>query len=167
MSQPVLTTRRLRLRPFRTGDIDGFHAILSDPRIMRYWGDLHVDRAATEGFVKGTIAAPADITCDFAIERDGVLIGKAGMWRKPEIGFFIHADHQRQGYAREALDVILPHLFSTYDIDPLTADVDPRNTASLTLLKILGFVETHRATGTMTMNGELCDSVYLALRRSI
>jgi RimJ/RimL family protein N-acetyltransferase len=56
-------------------------------------------------------------------------------------------------------------VFSAHDIPAITADVDPRNEASLRLLARLGFVETGRATGTVEIAGELCDSVYLALER--
>ena len=45
------------------------------------------------------------------------------------------------------------------------ADVDPRNAASLGLLRKLGFVETRHARCTIKVGEEWCDSVYLALRR--
>jgi len=54
----------------------------------------------------------------------------------------------------------------TYDLDAITADVDPRNEASLRLLGRLGFIETGRATATYEIEGEISDSVYLALRRA-
>ena len=44
----------------------------------------------------------------------------------------------------------------------LTAEVDPRNAASLRLLAKLGFGETHRAERTLLWKDEWCDSVYLA-----
>jgi ribosomal-protein-alanine N-acetyltransferase len=56
-------------------------------------------------------------------------------------------------------------VFETYDIEAITADVDPRNEASLRLLTRLGFVETGRASATYEVEGEISDSVYLALRR--
>ena len=45
----------------------------------------------------------------------------------------------------------------------LTADVDPRNAASLKVVARVGFKETHRASGTWQVGDELCDSVYLRL----
>lgn len=167
MTQPTLATARLRLRPFAAADAPALHACLGDPRVMRYWGDLHLDLSETEAFVAATIAAPHDQTCDFVIERDGQVIGKAGMWKAPEIGFFLHPDHQRQGIMREALTAVIAHLLATYQMPALIADVDPRNQASLRLLEGLGFVETHRAEGTDVIDGELVDSVYLALRRAL
>jgi RimJ/RimL family protein N-acetyltransferase len=70
-----------------------------------------------------------------------------------------------RGYASEALAAVIAHVFATRDIEKITADVDPRNQASLDLLLRLGFAETHRAKGTWQVGDELCDSVYYALPR--
>lgn len=121
--------------------------------------------AQTQDFVRSTIGASPVGTCDFVIERDGKPIGKAGMWQRPDIGFFVHPAHQRQGVAREALTAIIPHLFATYPEPVLTADVDPRNHASTALLRSLRFPETDRAARTIEICGEWCDSVYFALDR--
>ena len=165
MPQPVLTTERLTLRPFQADDVDPLFAILSDREAMRYWGP-HETRSETERLVAGTMNASADVSCDFVIERDGRVVGKAGMWERPEIGFFVAPEHQRQGIATEALNAVIRYLFQTYDLGTLTADVDPRNTPSIMLLKNLGFVETGRAKATIQILGEWCDSVYLALHRA-
>lgn len=50
-------------------------------------------------------------------------------------------------------------------LNAIMADVDPRNTASLTLLSRLGFQETSRAARTWLIGEEWCDSVYLSLAK--
>jgi RimJ/RimL family protein N-acetyltransferase len=65
----------------------------------------------------------------------------------------------------EAMGTLIPRLFARHDVPALTADVDPRNAASLRLLDRLGFRETGRAERTMLWGDEWCDSVYLALPR--
>ncbi len=60
---------------------------------------------------------------------------------------------------------MLPRLFATFEIDEVVAEVDPRNAASLRLLARLGFRETGRASRTLRVGDEWCDSVYLALSR--
>ncbi len=162
MIQPVLRTARLVLRPFSHADIDDLHAILSDPEVMRYWGDAHTERHHTAQFVAATIDAPPGAACDFVIERDGRAIGKAGMWQAPEIGFFLHPDHQGQGLAAEALSAIITHLFAALDLAALTADVDPGNVRSLAVLTRLGFRETAQAA---EIASEWRGSTYLTLRR--
>ena len=35
---PILETERLRLRPFRAGDLKALHALYGDAANLRYWG---------------------------------------------------------------------------------------------------------------------------------
>ena len=111
------------------------------------------------------VAAPPSESDDFIVEHEGRAIGKAGCWRLREIGFILHPDHWGKGLAYEALSAAIPHNFETLPIDRLEADVDPRNSASLGLLSRLGFREVGRATRTILVGEEWCDSVYLELPR--
>ena len=165
MKQSTLTTERLTLRPFSVDDIEPLHVFFSDPEATRFWSDPHDSLAQTRAFVEGTIAGDPAVTCDFVIELDDAPVGKAGMWKLPEIGFFVLPDYQRKGIAREALTAIIPHLFSAYDMPALVGDADPLTQASIALLASLGFRETHRAERTIEIGGKWCDSVYLALSR--
>jgi RimJ/RimL family protein N-acetyltransferase len=103
---------------------------------------------------------------DFLIEYQGQVIGKAGAWRLPEVGFLLHPDHWGKGLAHEAMTAVIAHLFAAHEVEALTAEADPRNAASLRLLGRLGFVETGRAERTMQWRDEWCDSVYLAVPRT-
>lgn len=77
----------------------------------------------------------------------------------------LHPDHWGKGLALEAMTAVIAYLFGASDVKELTADVDPRNEASLRLLGRLGFVETGRAERTLKWRDEWCDSVYLALQK--
>ena len=59
----------------------------------------------------------------------------------------------------------IAHNFAHHPIDAILADVDPRNAASLGLLGSLGFVETGRASNTILVGDDWCDSIYLARAR--
>ena len=85
-----------------------------------------------------------------------------GAWRLPEFGFLFDPAFWGCGLAREALDAFVERRRRLGSIE-LTADVDPRNSASLRLLERAGFLETGRASGTWRVGDELCDSVYLRL----
>jgi RimJ/RimL family protein N-acetyltransferase len=148
------------------GDLAAFHEIMSDPRAMRYWSrPEHATIEETQGFVDFLCACPGNGGDDWVIERDGRAIGKAGAWSPPEVGFLLHPDRWGHGYAYEAMAALMPVLFSRHDVPALTADVDPRNAASLRLLERLGFRETGRAARTLLWRDEWCDSIYLALPR--
>lgn len=53
------------------------------------------------------------------------------------------------------------------DIPSIAADVDPRNSASLGLLKKFGFVETGSEINTFQTHMGWCDSIYLKLNRPV
>lgn len=162
----VLVTPRLTLRKPQPADLADLHLCLSNPQAMRYWSTPEhetIDQTAT--WLASMIAADPAVSDDFLITRQGRVIGKAGMWQTPEVGFLLHPDHWRQGLAHEAMSAVIEHLFATRDLPHLVAEADPRNAGSLGLLARLGFVETHRAERTMQWRDEWCDSVYLRLDR--
>lgn len=161
-----IVTVRLKLRRASPDDLAPLHAILSDPRAMRYWSTRpHVDLEETRRWLDGMLEAAPDESDDFILELGGRVVGKAGCWRLPEIGYILHPDYWGRGLANEALIAILDHVFAAHDLGAVTADVDPRNEASLRLLARLGFEETGRADRTYEVAGEVSDSVYLALAR--
>lgn len=159
-----LTTERLRLRRATMEDLPAIHAIMSDPEVMRFWSEPpHPDMARTTEWLQSMVDADPATSDDFVIERDGRVVGKLGCWRLPDIGYHLARDQWGQGVASEAMAAYLDRRRSIGTPSRLTADVDPRNEASLNLLKRHGFVETNRAKGTWQVGDELCDSVYLAL----
>ena len=159
-----IRTERLLLRPARADDLEPLHAILSDVRAMAYWSSPpHEETAQTRDWLASMIAIQPSEGEDFIVELDGRLIGKAGLWRFPEIGFIFRPDHWGHGYAREALAAVLERAFTVHELAEIEADVDPRNSKSLKLLEHLGFRETGRKKRTWFVGGRWCDSIYLAL----
>jgi len=157
-------TERLVLRPARERDLEAMHAVLSDVRAMAYWSSPpHVDIDQTRHWLASMIAIQPSEGEDFILEFDGKLIGKAGLWRFPEIGFILHPDHWRQGFAREALNFVLDRAFNEHGLPKVIADADPRNEASLKLVTNLGFQETGREERTFLVGDQWCDSIYLEL----
>jgi RimJ/RimL family protein N-acetyltransferase len=162
----TIRTERLLLRRARAGDLDDIHAVLSDPRAMRYWSTPpHATIDQTRQWLDDMIAAPAEISDEFVVEFAGGVVGKIGCWQLPEIGFIFHPRVWGRGIAGEALRAVVPWIFGRHALPAITADVDPRNAASLALLARAGFRETGRAERTWLVAGEWCDSIYLELRR--
>ena len=161
-----IVTDRLRLRRARISDLADLHEVLSDPVAMLYWSTPpHQTLLETEEWLNDMIATSPELRDDFVLECEGRVIGKAGCWRIPEIGFILAPAYWGRGLAREALTAIIARLFERFPIPAITADVDPRNTACLALLARLGFAETGRAARTWLVGETWCDSVYLALPR--
>jgi len=166
----MILTERLILRPARMDDLTDLHAIMSDPRAMRYWS--HAAHAGTERtlrYLTGMVASVPEAE-EYMVElraAPGRVIGKAGCWRRDEVGYIFHPDVWGNGYAFEAMATILPRAFARFpDLAALTADCDPRNAASLRLLERLGFVRTGSAENTFEVEGVWTGSVFLTLPRA-
>src|SRR4029078_7358457 len=156
-----ILTERLLLRRARQDDAAAMHRIMSNPVAIRYWSTPpHTDMDQNERWIASMRKDDPFVRDDFIVTLGGVLIGKLGAWRLPEIGFLLDPAHWGDGDAREATAAYVERRRSLGSTE-LTADVDPRNIASLKLLERCGFVETHRAAGTWQVGDELCDSVYL------
>jgi RimJ/RimL family protein N-acetyltransferase len=163
MSEPILETPRLILRRLAGYDAPGLHEMLSDPETMRFWSTVpHVALAETEAWIADSVAAMARGDAhDFAVLRDGRLVGRTAFWMGNEIGFLFHRDVWGQGIAREAVGALLRHGFETLRFASVRADVDPANLRSLALLERLGFKRTGYAERTFKIGETWVDSVYL------
>ncbi|MBI5434421.1 MAG: GNAT family N-acetyltransferase [Planctomycetes bacterium] len=157
----TIRTERLVLRRARASDLQEIHAVLSDPTAMRYWSTPpHRTLSETEHWLTKMLACDGD---DFVVTFEGRVLGKAGLFRDPEVGFILHSSFTRRGFGVEAVRAVVARAFDVRGLALARADVDPRNTASLKLLARVGFVEVGRKRGTWQVGDELCDSVYLEL----
>ncbi|MBY8852648.1 GNAT family N-acetyltransferase, partial [Saccharothrix sp. MB29] len=80
-----------------------------------------------------------------------------------EIGYTMAREHQRRGYAAEAVGRLVEHLFTDRGLHRVTAECDARNDRSARLLTRLGFRrEGHRVKATWH-KGEWTDDLLFAL----
>ncbi len=160
-------TERLLLRPARSGDLERIHALLSDPVAMRYWSTPpHETVQQSRDWLDGMMAITLPEGEDFVVEHEGRVIGKAGLYRFPEIGYLFDPACWGRGFATEAVRAVVERAFAVHGLPAIIADVDPRNIASLSVLMRAGFRETGRAARTMQVGEEWCDSVYLSADRA-
>ena len=71
----------------RIDDADALHAFFSDPVAMEYWSKPHTTREETKERVRGTVQAPATQTREYSVLLDDRVIGNAGIWKSPELGY--------------------------------------------------------------------------------
>ncbi|QTN19114.1 GNAT family N-acetyltransferase [Brevundimonas sp. AJA228-03] len=160
-----IVTPRLTLRPAGPDDLEPMHAVLSDPRAVQWWSTPpHETLDQTRGWLEAMISANGS-GLDFLIELEGRVVGKAGFYAPPDVGYILHPDVWGRGLATEAVGAVLDRLFETTDHAMATADVDPANAASIRLLEKLGFLRTGFAENTWNVGGVWKDSFYYALSR--
>jgi RimJ/RimL family protein N-acetyltransferase len=173
-------SERLILRRPEPRDYESYLRSWSNPEMSRYTGlrdnvgefihgliaEMHAKQPGEEG-VNGP-------WYQYSIERrsDGVLVGDIGIGfgvpgeRQVEIGYRIHPDHHRQGYGREALTAIIPYLIAQHGIHRFIGVAASLNTASVKLLRSLGFRQEGHFKQSFLCHGEWLDDDYFALLAS-
>jgi RimJ/RimL family protein N-acetyltransferase len=145
-----IETERLRLRPLRSSDFEVMHSYESSPDVVRYlyWGtrtEADTRRALETKIPRTSIREEGDHLA-LAIETrdDGVMVGDVVLeWvsrehRQGEIGYIIHPDHQRNGYATEACRPLLRIAFEGLGLHRVVGRLEARNVASGRVLEKLG-----------------------------
>ena len=147
----------------------GFSATAHD----RDTGDVDVDRLSVLSGVAlregtsitnpylGEKFAVAVVTTDYELEIDLPLHASAK--RAKGLGYWMGEPHTRQGYAFEAVSLIVPFVFKTLGLHRLEAACIPDNKASCGLLHKLGFYEEGCARGYLQIDGEWRDHILFAL----
>lgn len=177
MEGPEIKTQRLCLKALNSDDASALFAYRSDPAVSRYqgWVPGSVDEVAQ--FISGQQSIAFDTPgtwYQFAIRlRDtDLLVGDLGVrfpeedLHQVEIGFTIDAQHQRQGYGLEAVKGVLDHLFGVLGKHRVFASVDPRNEASIALLRRVGMKQEAHFRESLWFKGEWVDDIVFAMLES-
>lgn len=142
---PTLTTERLVLRPFDEADVEPLHALMQDPDVMRYVGDRRVPtRQETWRAVAGWIGHWSLRGYGlWAVERDGALIGRVGLWQPGgwpglEVGWLLARGAWGHGYATEAARASMEWAWSELGASQLISIIAPENVASVRVAERLG-----------------------------
>ncbi len=173
---PMLTTPRLRLRPFAATDTDAIFALQSNARVLRYWdAPPWKQHAQAERFIAVCGQIEQEGTgARLAIERaaDNAFIGWCSLakwvpdYRSARMGYCFDDTAWGKGFATEAAGAVLQWAFDTLDLNRVQAETDTRNIASSRVLEKLGFVREGTLREDCIVDGEVSDSwVYGLLRR--
>lgn len=142
-----IVTRRLRLDALRAEDAAALFAYRSDPAVSRWQGW----KPAAEADAVRFIAEQENVAPDtpgawwqraIRLRAGGELVGDLGLHfladATVELGITLAPARQRQGYAREALEVMLDFVFGGLRKQHVIARVMPRNFMCMRLLEGLG-----------------------------
>jgi ribosomal-protein-alanine N-acetyltransferase len=84
-------------------------------------------------------------------------------WRR--LGYKMDARYGRRGHMKEALGRVMDYAFGELQLHRLEANVMPRNTASLALLRSLGFFEEGLAPAYLQIQGVWEDHLHMVMLR--
>jgi RimJ/RimL family protein N-acetyltransferase len=117
----------------------------------------------------GNFILRKDFTLSIYTPDGKTFLGSTGLhraiWEVPSfhIGYWIHRDHERQGYATEAAHALTLYAFQVLKARRVELRCDALNLASLAVMKRLGYVQEGLFRGdSMNPNGELRDTIITA-----
>ena len=151
MAEFRLETDRLVLREWRDTDRVAFHAINTDPRVMKFLGPLMTLEDIDALIARLRKMQAEHGHCFWAAERkeDGRLIGWCGLIRggkdtpienRVEVGWRLAFDMWGQGYAREAASAAIDWAFANLPDEDVWAITVNDNANSWGLMERLGMV---------------------------
>jgi RimJ/RimL family protein N-acetyltransferase len=146
-----LRTDRLLLRTMTVADVDAVHAYQSLEDVARYTTfEPRTREEVAEKVAAHSTALVLGADGDYwqlAVERashPGGVIGdlyftvKSTVNATGEIGWTLHPDFTGRGYMTEAASAVLSLAFAELGLHRVTAELDPRNAASVALCRRLG-----------------------------
>ena len=145
-----IATERLLLRPFAAVDFPAFYAFRSREDVARflYWGpetEAEVHAALQKRIASRAIDDEGDMLGLAMVVRgtdelvgDVILRFVSAEHRTCEVGFIVHPDHHRRGYATEAGRQMLAIAFDHLGMHRVFGRTEARNVASARVLEKLG-----------------------------
>jgi RimJ/RimL family protein N-acetyltransferase len=146
---PVLETARLKLRQWRSADVEPNTAMLADPGTARFIAaDGKPVTTALAGWRNAAVMAghwALHGAGMFVVEEKhtGKFVGRVGPWFPPgwpdfEVGWGISSEFRGKGYAVEAARASIDWVFATFELDQIIHCIDCENIASQAVARRLG-----------------------------
>ncbi len=140
---------RVRLRPPEPRDLEGIFAWYNDAEIVAPYDRFSAD--TFDSFAASLATAPNDpasLAPRFVVElrTSGAVVGVVGHYRPHPVLEFVdvwyilgRTEARGQGLGREAVGLLVAHLFETETVERVGATCDVENEPSRRLLEGLGF----------------------------
>ncbi len=170
---PVLQTERLHLRELNEEDAKEIFFLRSDAGVLKYLGRAPA-QIIEEAFtfikmIKENQQNNEGILWAVTLKDDNKLIGTLGFWNltkqhyRAEIGYVLNPEFHGKGIMHEALAKVLDHGFSLMKLHSVEANVNPKNAASIKLLKKNNFIREGYFKENYFFDGKFSDSAVYSL----
>jgi [ribosomal protein S5]-alanine N-acetyltransferase len=176
-----LETERLTIREHRIEDLDGYHAWISDPAVMRYvngFGQTHTIEESRGSLVetmesyaetprtKFFLAVALTSTAEYIgsvgstverLETNGGIMG---------IGYFLNKNHWSNGCTTEATCAWIDYAFRSLGVHKIRANCDSANTPSVRVMQKCGMIKEAELLQHRYKDGTWRDELQYAVIRS-
>lgn len=159
---------RVDLHVIGEADLEFLNDVVNDPRV---WQTLQLAEPKTMAdereFYEQVVNA--DDEMHLLICQDGAPVGIAGLngidptWGIAELGYYVDPESHGNGYATEAVELVVDYAFDQRRLDKLTADALATNEGSRRVLEKNDFVEEGRFREYAFVGGERVDVVRYGL----
>ncbi|GAA0315475.1 GNAT family protein [Bacillus carboniphilus] len=172
---PTIHTERLTLREITESDASALFSYFSTDEVTRYYGSSafqNVEEARTliQKFKNG-LEEKKVIRWGIERKEEKGLIGTIGyhalapLHKRAEVGYEIHPDYWRNGFASEALRAVISYGFEELELIRIGAVVYLENDASNQMLQKMGFESEGILRKYMYQNGKFYDThIYSLLK---
>ena len=143
----IMQTERLALREETADDLDVLYEILSDSETMRFYPRPKT-REETLGWINWNVDSYRDNNYGHwavILKQENRMIGQCGITNQdidgkivPEIGYHIHKDYWKRGYATEAARACLQYGFENLGLKKLYIHTWVKNIPSRRVAEKLG-----------------------------
>ncbi len=176
MKFPTIKTNRLIFREITTEDALMLFEIYSDDNAMRYWDtETHKNISTTIQRIQNLSTAWSNnqgVSWGMVLKESNQLIGQFSLhswnteFNNAQLGYIISPSYWSNGYGSEALKTIVNFGFSTLGLTTITAEIDPANISSSTILKRFGFKYIKSRKNDYFLNGEYFDTDIYSINNS-
>ena len=153
MADRTLETERLRLRPYRAGDLERVAALYADGEITAFTKLGRRTRAETEAILEGYLddwRARGFGMRAVLRKDDGAFLGECGLFVLERTGeaalrYALFKPHWGRGYTTEAVRATLADAFERVGLDQVVSIVQTGNAASHRVMENAGLRPLRRA----------------------
>lgn len=165
MTTPTLSAPGVVLRPLDVADAEALFAAHSDAVTHQYWSTpAHKSVAETARHIEETLAIAGAHTWAIT-ESGGEALGRIALFEQREgvgeIGIILRREATGRGLASKALHLVDAYAFDTLGMHRIAADIDPDNSASLSLFLRAGYQREGLLRGNWKTHLGVRDSVIL------
>lgn len=159
---------RVALRPTEQADVEFVQRARNDPAVRVPLGlDFPSNREQTEEYVSESAESDDSVALLACVDGDpvGQVFAMELDQPRPELSYWLAPEYRGEGYATDAVSLLVEYVFETFDARGVYAKAYADNEASWGLLERLGFEREGRLREKRFVGGEYTDTVHYGLLR--